>query len=146
MKVILLRDIRGLGRKNEIREAKDGFIRHVLLPKKLVQIATTETIQKLQTAIKKSQAEKEKFLSQLQSSAESLKEIVLEFPVRANAQGEIFGSISAKDIEKSLSQKEFKTAIAILEKPIKRIGEYQIEINLGKKVQTTIKIKVIARP
>lgn len=149
MRVILLRDIRGVGRKNEVKEVKDGYARNVLFPQKLVVVATDKAVQDLQSQIKKSQTEKEKFLLRLKSEAELLKGIVLEFPARANERGEIFGSVSAKDIEKALAKKGFIPHIRVcggLEKPIKQIGEYQIEINLGEGIKIMTKIKVFAKP
>src|SRR3989338_4058741 len=129
MKIILLQDIGNIGRKNEIKEVKDGYARNILLPQKLVQVATAENVRKLQSEIKKHQTEKENRFAVLRSQAAALSDIVLLFPVRANEKGEIFGSVSAKEIEKSLAEKGFKNTTAILEKPLKKIGEYQIEIN-----------------
>lgn len=149
MRVILLRDIRGVGRKNEVKEVKDGYARNVLLPQKLVEVATADALQRL-AVLKKQLAENHKQnLKKISEDAERLKNIVLEFSVRANETGEIFGSVSAKDIEQSLQKKGFIPHINLcggLEKPIKRLGEYLIEINLGEGIKTMVKIKVIARP
>jgi len=142
MKIILLQDIGNIGRKNEIKEVKDGYARNILLPQKLVQVATAENVRKLQSEIKKHQTEKENRFAVLRSQAAALSDIVLLFPVRANEKGEIFGSVSAKEIEKSLAEKGFKNTTAILEKPLKKIGEYQIEIDLGKGIKTKVSIKI----
>ena len=142
MKIILLQDIGNIGRKNEIKEVKDGYARNILLPQKLVQVATAENVRKLQSEIKKHQTEKENRFAVLHSQAATLSDIVLLFPVRANEKGEIFGSVSAKEIEKSLAEKGFKNTTAILEKPLKKIGEYQIEIDLGKGIKTKVSIKI----
>ena len=142
MKIILLQDIGNIGRKNEIKEVKDGYARNILLPQKLVQVATAENVRKLQSEIKKHQTKKKNRFAVLRSQAAALSDIVLLFPVRANEKGEIFGSVSAKEIEKSLAEKGFKNTTAILEKPLKKIGEYQIEINLGEGIKTKVSIKI----
>lgn len=146
MRVILLCDIRGVGRKNEVKEVKDGYARNVLLPKKLVAAATPEVLLRLEFTNKKLAEDREKNLQKISEDVEQLKNIVLEFNVRANKQGEIFGSVSAKDIERLLYEKGFKTAKAILEKPIKHLGESLIEISLEDGIKTMVKIKVIAKP
>lgn len=142
MLVILLRDIRNLGHKNEIKNVKDGYARNVLLPQKLVQIATDDAVANLQEKQKQSAIEKEKLLSHLALEAESLKNIVLKIPVKASKKGEIFGSVSAKNIEKSLAEQGFKNATAILKKPLKKIGEYQVEIDLGERIKSSVKLLV----
>ena len=102
MKVILKENIKGVGKKDEIVNASDGYARNFLLPKNLAVEANAENMSKLKArqdskAFKKSQ-EKEEALK----TADKLSKILLKVPVKAGENGKIFGGVSAKEIAELL--------------------------------------------
>jgi len=143
MKVILTQDVKNLGKKGDVKEVAEGYARNFLFPKKLAQAAT-------ETAIKNAAAQKEKEKVIEDTNAQKMrqiadilksKEIVLKSKEKG---GKLFGSISAKDIAKHLQQSgiELKEENIILKNPIKKIGEYEIEIRLAKDISGKIKLTV----
>ena len=142
MKVILLQDIENLGKKFEIKTVKDGYARNYLFPRRLAELATPENLKRLSQQIKIYQQRKQEQISRLKQLAEKIEQIVLEFPVRVGESGKIFGSINQKMIEKQLTERGFKEFKVNLESPIKKLGEYQVEVDLGQGVKAKLKIKV----
>ena len=146
MKVILLEDTKGLGKKFDIKEVKDGYVRNFLLPKKLVQIATKTTLAQLK--IQKESEEKAiaKLLGELEKIVDALKKEVLIFQLKVGDKGEVFGSVSVDKIIESLKAKgfEIKKEQIDLETPIKSLGEHVINIRLDREVKGTIKVKIEA--
>ena len=142
MKVILLQDIENLGKKFEIKTVKDGYARNYLFPRKLAELATPKNLKRLSQQIKMYQQKKQEQISRLKQLAEKIEQIVLEFPVRVGESGKIFGSINQKMIEKQLAERGFKEFKVNLESPIKKLGEYQVEVDLGQGIKAKLRIKV----
>lgn len=144
MKVILLEDIKKLGKKFDVKELKEGYARNFLLPKGLIKIATTQALNELAKQ-KTVWEEKEKALvEQLKKDAEKIKKIKLEFSAKAGEKKELFGSIGENEIKKALFEKGFSGIEIEIAKPIKTLGEHQIKIRFGKGIETEIKIIVSA--
>ena len=151
MKIILLENIKNLGKKYDIKNVSDGYARNFLIPKKLAEPATPENLQKIEK-IKDILSQKNEEIKILTNQLkEKLKDIELEFNVSVGEKQQMFNSISEKDIkekifEKLTLDKKSKEMIdhseIILEKSIKKLGEYQVEINLGNEIKTNLKISV----
>jgi large subunit ribosomal protein L9 len=143
MKIILIADVKTLGKKGDVKEVAEGYARNFLFPKKLAQAAT-------ETAIKNAAAQKEKEMTIDQANAQKMRQIAdilksQEIVLKSKEKGgKLFGSISAKDIAKHLQQSgiELKDENIILKNPIKKIGEYEIEIRLAKDISGKIKLVV----
>ena len=146
MKVILLEDTKGLGKKFDIKEVKDGYVRNFLLPKKLVQIATKTTLAQLKIQKESEQKAIAKLLEELEKIVDALKKEVLIFQLKVGDKGEVFGSVSVDKIIESLKAKgfEIKKEQIDLETPIKSLGEHVINIRLDREVKGTIKVKIEA--
>ena len=98
MKVILLQDIKNVGKKDEIINANDGYARNFLFPKKLALEATKDNLLKLQ-AKKDSQAHKKSWeIEEFKKQADKINNITLDLKVKAGENGKIFGGITAKEI------------------------------------------------
>lgn len=148
VKVIILQDIRGIGKKFDVKEIKDGYARNFLIPRGLAKIATNSAIKELEA--KKSVLEKQEkeLKSKLESLAKDLSHRSFVFSLNVGGKGEVFGSIKKDDIEERIRadinanlREYLKNNMEIkLEKPIKTIGEHQIEINFGKGIKTTVKV------
>lgn len=145
MKVILLENIKGVGKKDEVINASDGYARNFLFPKKLAVEANVENMSKLKgkndsTAYKKS-VEKE----EAQGIAEKLKNITLKVAVKAGENGKIFGSITSKEIADNLKE-QYKIEIdkkkIDLKEPIKTLGSFSVNIKLYEGVIGTLKVQI----
>ena len=138
MQVILLRDIKNIGRKNDIKEVSDGYARNFLFPKNLAQPATTVNLANRQVLIAREGEE----LARLKQLAVKLQNEVLEFKIKTGAHGEVFGGISRDDIQKELVKKSYGGVTVELSKSIKKMGEIAVTVNLGKGIKATAKILI----
>lgn len=141
MQVILLRDIKNLGKKHDIKNVSNGYARNFLIPQGLVKVADIKS--KAQALQIKSQEERarQKLIAELEGKAKELKSATLTFKLKAGDKGGVFGSISKKDIEKSLESRGIRNAKTDLEKPIKELGDRKIKVNLGERVITEITVR-----
>ncbi len=140
MKVILLGDIRGLGKRNDVKEVSGGYARNFLLPKKLAEAATGAALKRMAELKSKMDAEHEKLVTKLKAEAEKIKNEKLFFKVKTGEKGEVFGSVTARDIERELAERGVPRAEAELKKPLKALGEHAVEINFGEGIKTDIRV------
>ena len=146
MKVILLQDVRGQGKKGQLIEASDGYARNFLLPRKLAVEATADNLNtmKLQEKAKKAKEAAEK--AEAEAISAKLKEITVTIPAKAGNGGKIFGSITTKEIAEQLKAQQgidLPKAKLVLADPIKAFGGYEIKAKLGYKVTGTFKVMVV---
>lgn len=147
MKVILKADIKGVGKKDQVVNASDGYARNFLFPKKLAVEANSENMSKLKAkqdanAYRKSQEKEE-----AKRVADKLSKILLKVPVKAGENGKIFGGVSAKEIADRLKENygiEVDKKKVELKETIKELGERSITIKLYEGVIATLKIHVIS--
>ena len=145
MKVILLKDIKGTGKKDQIIEASDGYARNFLLPRKLAVAATAENINtmKMQEKAKAAQQAAEK--AEAQAIAQQLKDITVKVVAKGGNGGRLFGAVTTKEISEGL-QKQYGGDVPkqklVLEEPIKAFGSYQIKAKLGYEVVGTVSVMV----
>lgn len=144
MKVILLKDIKGIGRKGELKEAKEGYARNFFLAKNLAVAATPAALAEWKSKNDQAAAAKSARISSLKKEAESLKEKEFIFQLKADSEkGTIFGSVTANDIKKKIQLERNIDDLKInLEKPIKTTGQFSVEIDLGEGIRTMAKIVV----
>lgn len=146
MKVILKVDIKGVGKKDEVINASDGYARNFLFPKNMAVEANAENMSKLNAkknsdAFKKSQEKEE-----AQKIAEKLSKIQLRIKVKAGANGKIFGGVSSKEIAENLdSQYQIKVDKKKIElkETIKNLGTVVVDIKLFEGVIGKLKVNVI---
>ena len=148
MKVILKADIKGVGKKDEVISASDGYARNFLFPKNLAVEANAENMGKLKAkkdsnAYKKSQEKEE-----AKKIAEKLSKILLKIPVKAGENGKIFGGVSAKEVS-DLLKEEYKIEVdkkkIELKETIKTLGVRTLTIKLYEGVIGNLKIDVISK-
>lgn len=131
MKVILLQDVPNVGRKYEVKNVSDGYARNFLIPRNLAQIATTQTIQAIETKKKQLEQEREIHKDILEKNIESLSGVRLEIKEKANEKGHLFAGINKEEIAIILKEQkhiEIPSNIIELKQPIKEIGEYKIKV------------------
>lgn len=147
MKVILKADIKGVGKKDEVINASDGYARNFLFPKNLAVEANTENMSKLKAkqdsnAFKKSQEKEE-----AQKIADKLTKILLKIKVKSGSNGKIFGGVSSKEIAENL-EKQYQIKIdkkkIDLKDTIKTLGTFSVDIKLFEGVIGKVKIDVIS--
>ena len=147
MKVILLSDIKGVGKKDQVIEASDGYARNYLFPKKLALEANKENMSKLKARQNSNQFRKDTEKKQAEEIAKKLKGIMLKIKVRAGENGKIFGGVTSKEISEGL-KRDYNIDIdkkkILLNETIKTIGTFTIDIKLYEGVIGKLKIDVIA--
>ena len=145
MKVIFLTDVKGQGKKDEIKEIADGYARNYLIPRKLVVEATSDALNaiKLKEKAKAAHASKEKALAE--ENAKKLESIVVKVPAKAGTGGRLFGSVTSKEISEALL-KQFDISIdknkIVQNEPIKTFGSFSVKCKLGSEVSGTINLVV----
>ncbi len=145
MKVILLQDIKNVGRKDEIINANDGYARNFLFPKNLAIEATKDNLLKLQ-AKKDSQKHKKNLeIEEFKKQADKIKGITLEIKVKAGSNGKIFGGVTSKEISEEL-KKQYKMEIdkkkINLKETIKNIGRFSVDIKFGEGISSKLTIEI----
>lgn len=147
MKVILLDNIKGVGKKDEIINASDGYARNYLLPKKLAVEANSENLSKLNNKKEAANYRKDVEKQNAEELAKKIKGIMLKIKVKAGENGKIFGGVTSKEISENLkSQYNFivdKKKIDLKE-TIKTLGEFNIDIKLYEGVVASLRVEVIS--
>ncbi len=147
MKVILKADIKGVGKKDEIINASDGYARNFLFPKNLAVEANSENMAKLKAKKDSQQFQKNQQKEEAEEIADKLSKIILKIKVKSGENGKIFGGVSAKEIaqelENSYQIKVDKKKIDLKE-TIKTLGMRTIQIKLFEGVVGTLKIDILS--
>ena len=145
MKVILLEDVKSLGKKGEVVNVNDGYARNFVLPKKLGVEATGKNMNDL----KLQKANEEQFanehLEAAQAFAKEMENDHVVVSIKAGEGGRTFGSVSSKEIATAYKEqcgKEIDKKKIILPEPIKSFGVYEVAVKLHPKVTGTLKVKV----
>lgn len=146
MKVILLDNIKGVGKKDEIINANDGYARNFLFPKKLAVEANAENLSKLKNKQDSFQHKRNVEKDKAEEIANKLKDITLTIKVKAGDNGRIFGGVTSKEIAESLKQ-QYKIDIdkkkIVLNETIKNLGVITVPVKLFEGVTGNLKVNVI---
>ena len=147
MKVILKADIKGVGKKDEVINASDGYARNFLFPKNLAVEANNENMLKLKAKQNSVKFQKDQEKEEAMKTADKLEKQVLSMKVKAGENGKIFGGVSSKEIAQEL-EKQYKIVVdkkkIDLKETIKTLGMQTIEIKLFEGVIGKLKIDVIS--
>ena len=146
MKVILLADVKGTGKKNDVIEVSDGYARNCLFKKKLAIEATSTEINAVQNKLKAQEFHKAEEIKKWKELAAKMKNAEIKCTVKCGENGKIFGSVTSKEIADKLVEAGYdvdKKKI-ILKEPIKTPGNYVVEVKFFPDVSTKIKVSVKA--
>lgn len=147
MKVILKADIKGVGRKDEVINASDGYARNFLLPKKLAVEANNDNMAKLKAKQNAAKYQKNQEKEEAMKVADKLTKILLKIKVKAGENGKIFGGVSAKEIAQEL-ENQYKIKVdkkkIDLKDTIKTLGTQVVEVKLFEGVMGKVKVDVIS--
>jgi large subunit ribosomal protein L9 len=145
MKVILLEDVKNVGKKGALINAKDGYANNFLFPKKLAIEATPANLKKLENAKRKQEEKEAEIFEEAKKLEEELMKVAIVIKTKAGENGKLFGSITTKEIAEHLEE---KSGISIdkrkfeLDDTIKSVGEYSVRIKLHPKVVAKIQVIV----
>lgn len=145
MKVILLTDVKQIGKKGDLINVKDGYARNFLLPRKAAIEATPANLRKYENEKKMKEQKEEDIYQEAKKLGEEISKISLTIKTKAGDNGKLFGSITTKEITE-LIEKQHKIKLdkrkVELSNTIKSTGEYKAKIKLHTKVTTEINIVV----
>lgn len=144
MKVILLNDIKGKGKKGELVNVSDGYARNFLFPKNLAIEADNAALSELKSRNEASEHHKQEEINAAKSTAEKLNGKTVVLSAKAGANGRLFGSVTSKEIsekiESDLGIKVDKKKMTVAD--IKNFGEYEAVIKLYPGITATVNVKV----
>lgn len=145
MQVILLRDIAGVGQKGSVKNVADGYALNHLIPNKLAQMATKDTLKDLEARVEREKAERATQEKEWAAIANKMKNFTLMVRANANTQGHLYKKITSEDIARILAEQGIDVpADAIAPKmAIKESGAWPVDIDLGKN-KATITVDVVA--
>lgn len=146
MKVILLQDIKGVGKKDEVINASDGYARNFLFPKKMALEANAGNMSKLKAKQESKEFRREQEKEEAMKIAKKMKGIILKIKVRAGENGKIFGGVTAKEISENLKEQyniDVDKKKIELKETIKSIGDMTVTVKLFDGVIGELKIAVI---
>ena len=147
MKVILTEDIKGVGKKDEIIDASDGYARNFLLPKKKAIEANKDNLTKLKARQASNMHKKELELENAKKTAEKMKNITLKIKAKAGENGRIFGGVTSKEISEELKKQyniEVDKKKIVLSETIKVVGTFLADSKLYEGVSAKLAVAVVA--
>ena len=145
MKVVFLADVKGQGKKDQIKEVSDGYARNFLLPKKLAAPADAKVMNEIKNKEASKQHKIDVERAEAKAIAEKLTSILVKIPSTAGADGRLYGSVTTKDISDALA-KDFGISVdkrkIVMNDPIRAYGNYQLDVKLYTDVSGKINVLV----
>ena len=147
MKVILLQDVKKMGKKGDVIEASDGYARNYLFPRKLAEEATANALHVVNA---KKENERKKKLAELEAAqklAAELKGKEVTINAKAGDNGRLFGAITNKDVAEAINS-EFNLSIdkkKVIVNTIKVAGTYEVEVKFYPEVSTKMKVNIVSK-
>ena len=145
MKVILIEDVKGTGRKGELVTVKDGFGRNFLIPKGLALPASEGNVKRLDSIVKGIAKKDAKELKTAEDMRAKLESLSLTIKMRAGEDGKLFGSVTHKDVAEAIekaSSIEIDKKLIRIDEPIKMTGSHTVAVHLRHDVNAAVKIEV----
>ena len=146
MKVILLQDVKGKGKKGQMIEVSDGYARNYMLPRKLAQEATADNINTMRMNDKAAAEKAAKERAEALEISKRLRDMILEVTAKGGGNGKLFGSVTNQEIADAMKA---KTGIAldkrkiVISDPIKNVGTYTVQCKLGYEISAPLTVKII---
>jgi len=145
MKVILKQDVKGLGKKDEIVNASDGYAKNYLIPRGMAVVASTGNVNEAVNKQKAVAEKKQRELDTAKDFAAKLNGKTVKIKAKAGESGKLFGAISNKDIADAIKN-QYKIEIdkkkIVLNDPIKTAGNHDVEIRIYAGVVTKVNVKI----
>lgn len=138
MKILLLQSVKNVGQKGDVVNAHDGYARNFLIPKKLGVLATEKAMHEKIADETKMAA----MVRHLETLKEKIKKETLVLNIKTGKDGSVFGSVHAQDIEAALAARGYKNVVALLERPLKSLGDHKASLDFGHGIKGIVKIKI----
>lgn len=145
MKVLLLADVKNLGKKDDIVNVSDGYARNMLFPKKLAVTATPKNMKDVELKKKNEARIEAEHLKEAQKFAEELSSKEVTVGIKVGTGGRAFGSVSTKEIAEAAKNQlgvELDRKKMILDAPLREVGESSVQVRVHPKVTATLKVIV----
>jgi large subunit ribosomal protein L9 len=146
MKVILLQDVKGSGKKGQTINASDGFAANFLIPRKLAVEATEGNVNTLKQQKKADDRKKADELANAQAIAKKLESITVKVSVKTGDNGKLFGSVTNKEIAQAMEEQsgmKIDKKKVVLDEPIKMTGEKTVDVKVHPQVTAKVKVAII---
>lgn len=145
MKVILLKDVKGQGKKDEIIDVKPGYAMNFLIKNGYGVAATDTSLKRLDSELETRKQKENELISECNKIKEKMSKITLKFKVKTGAGDKVFGSVSTKQIADELKKQSYNIdkKMIDLKEPLSSLGYHDVLINLHKKVVATIKVQLV---
>lgn len=145
MQVVLLKDIKRLGKAGELRNVADGYARNYLIPNGLAAPATAGTVREAQQHAEVQARRTVREETEARSVAEALSGLTLSFKAKAGETGHLYGSITAGDIAAEIEKQTGRSVDRrkiVLEEPIRNLGTYQVPIRFAADITAQVRVNV----
>ncbi|BCG61674.1 50S ribosomal protein L9 [Paenibacillus sp. URB8-2] len=145
MKVIFIKDVKGQGKKGQIKEVSEGYATNFLLPRGMARPATEGNMKTIENQAAAEQRRKEQEKEEAQQLGEKLSELTLTMKAKAGEGGRLFGAITSKQIAEALLK---QSGITIdkrkieMDEPIRHLGTLQVQVKLHTEVKAVLKVQV----
>ncbi len=146
MKVILLEDVKSLGKKNEVVNVSDGYAKNFLFTKKLAVEANSKNLNDLKLHMANDEKMAAKLLEEAEAFAKEIEKNTVVGKLKSGKDGKTFGSVSSKEIaQEAMNQfgMDIDKKKIQIDEPIKALGDYEIQVRLHPKVTAKLKLKVV---
>ncbi|WP_099204809.1 50S ribosomal protein L9 [Scatolibacter rhodanostii] len=146
MKVILLQDVRAMGKKGELVEVSDGYARNYLLPRKLAKEANAQAMNEYQNALASQEYKIKTETENAQKQADALTDKTVKIQAKAGQGGKLFGSVTAKEVAAEIKN-QFNVDVdkrkVSLVSEIKTFGTFMVEVKLYAGITASVKVEVV---
>ena len=145
MKVILLQDVRGQGKKGEMINVSDGYARNFLFPRKLAQEATADNVNTMRMNDKAKREKEQRAREEAAALSAKLREMTLSVFAKGGGAGRLFGSVTSQEIADALKEQEgveLDKRKIVIDEAIKTVGLYTVKVKLGFGIDAALKVDV----
>lgn len=146
MKIILLEDVKKLGKKGDVLEVKDGYAKNSLIPQGLATEATNTSLNQRNLKVQADKRRKDEELAQAQEIGGKLNNKEIKIAVKVGDSGKLFGSVTNKEIAEQIQKQlghEIDRKKITLSEPIKALGTYKVSVKIHPKVTATINVSLL---
>lgn len=146
MKVILIEDVKGSGKKGQVINVSDGHGKNFLIPKKLAVEATPEAISNWELQKKKAEQKRQGEVEAAQALGKKLENLAIKIPMKMGANGKMFGSVSTKEIAAAISSQgniDIDKKKIVLSDPIKTAGVHKVAVKIYAEITAQISVEIV---
>ncbi len=144
MRVVLRKEVKGVGRPGDVKDVADGYATNFLLPRGLAVQATSAAVRAVELQNETRQAKADQDRAELRELAKTIDGVALTFRLKAGAQGKVFGSVTNRDIAEALAARGIlvdRAKIQLVE-PLRALGTHRVEVRLVPDVRAELRVEI----